>query len=54
MWLSGYNMIIYMYIYGITGKESEGMKMYRDEKVQGLQWIILFIESFSNVKRISF
>ena len=35
---------LYIYIY---------VKMYRDEKTQGLQRIILFVELFANVKLFS-
>ena len=27
------------------------MKMFRDEKTQGLQMMVLFVEIFTNVKR---
>ena len=30
------------------------MKRYREEKTQGLEWMILFIEFFANVKRFGF
>ena len=30
------------------------MKLYRDEKTQGLQRMILFLEIFANVKYFSF
>ena len=30
------------------------MKMYRDEKTQGLPEMILFVEIFANVKRLGF
>ena len=39
-------------IYGKTGNKS--MKMYQDEKTQGLLRMILFIELFANVRCFSF
>ena len=46
---------IYIYIYlGKTGNESDSMKMYRKEKTQGLQRMILFIELFASVKCLIF
>ena len=39
---------------GKTGNKSNGMKMYRDEKAQGLQRMILFIEICTNVKHFGF
>ena len=37
-----------------TGNKSDCMKMYRDEKTQGLHRSILFVELFANVKRFGF
>ena len=31
------------------GNKSDSMKMYIDEKTQGFQWIILFVEIFANI-----
>ena len=40
---------IYIYIYMCVC-----VKMNRDEKIQGLLWMILFLEIFANDKRFGF
>ena len=45
---------ICIYISEKTGNKSKHMKMHRDEKMQGLQKMILFIEIFGKVKCLNF
>ena len=37
-----------------TGNKFKSMKMYRDEKTQGLQGMILFVEISANIKHFGF
>ena len=47
-------MFVCMYNLGKTGTKSDSMKMFQDEKTQGLQKMILFVEIFVNIKHFSF
>ena len=58
-----YSKYIYIYIYIYmcvcvylrkTGNKSDNMKIFRDEKTQGLKRMIEFVEIFANIKRFAF
>ena len=53
MYMCILEVCIYVYM-GKNGNKADSMTMYRDEKTQGFQRIILYLKIFANIKRFGF